>query len=241
MLEKLSSELRLNSLVISPSSLVTFLNSPAEYHQRYVLGKKSEQTDAMLLGEAIHCAVLEPDRFLERFSNSNPSGNYLRTVEELTEAIRALGEKPTGKRKGDIITQLLTLDPNAKILDVYLDEILESGKKPLKPQDFQMCLDIQSKAQSHEWLSRVLAKGQAEQWVWSQFTESTILHGRMDFFSNEFNQPIILDVKTVNSAHPENFQRQIWNDKLFIQAAMYCDMVKNATQKDPLFAWASNV
>jgi hypothetical protein len=239
MLGELDPERRQSSLVISPSSLVTFLNSPAEYHQRYILGKIPEQTEAMIVGEAIHCAVLEPNKFHERFATSVPDGNYLRTVDEIVEAIKLLGEKPTSKRKGDLVTQLLALDPNARILDVYLDEVTESGMKLLKPHDFQMCLDIQLKIKSHDWLSRVLSKGQAEQWIWSQFTESTIINGRMDFFSGEFNQPVILDIKTVKSAHPESFQRQIWNDKLYVQAAMYCDMVKNATGRDPLFAWVT--
>jgi len=239
MLGKLDSERFQSSLVISPSSLVTFLNSPAEYHQRYILGKRPEQTEAMLVGEAIHCAILEPDKFDSRFATVSPEVNYIKTADEIIEAIKAHGEKPVSRRKGDLISQLLALDPDARILDVYLDEVTESGRKLLKPSDFKMCLDIQSKVKSHDWLSRVLSKGNAEQWVWSQFTENTIIHGRMDFFSNEFNQPVILDFKTVKSAHPESFQRQIFNEKLYVQAAMYCDMVKDSTGKDPLFAWVT--
>jgi hypothetical protein len=230
---------RLGSFYISPSSLVTYYKSPAEYYQRYVLNKKSEQTDAMLLGEAIHCAVLEPNEFDNRFCNANPTGNYLKTVEDITEAIRALNEKPTGKRKGDLITQLLSLDPNAKILEVYLTEIAESGRKALKPDEYQMCLDIKQKVSEHAWLSKALESGRSEVWLNSDYSKGVRLHGRMDFFSNNAKQPIILDLKTVRSAHPEEFQKQIWNDQMYIQAAMYCDMVKKATGKDPLFAWVT--
>lgn len=50
---------------ISKSSLDLLNKSPANY--KYWLGKDREQTKAMALGSAVHCAVLEPERFAETY------------------------------------------------------------------------------------------------------------------------------------------------------------------------------
>lgn len=46
---------------ISSHGLMEILRSPAHY--KTSLRREREQTDAMLFGELLHCAVLEPDRF----------------------------------------------------------------------------------------------------------------------------------------------------------------------------------
>lgn len=52
---------------ISKSGLDQFRKSPLQY--KYSLTAEREQTPAMLLGEAIHCAVLEPKRFESSYFN----------------------------------------------------------------------------------------------------------------------------------------------------------------------------
>jgi len=65
-IDQLISDLMDGSKTLSFSSLKAFRNSPNDFID-YVFREK-KQTDAMLLGTLIHCLVLEPERFEDRFT-----------------------------------------------------------------------------------------------------------------------------------------------------------------------------
>lgn len=53
---------------ISRSAIMSFRKSPFHYHWEYILGNKDkEPTDAMVLGNAMHTFILEPETFNDRF------------------------------------------------------------------------------------------------------------------------------------------------------------------------------
>lgn len=54
---------------VSSSSLKEFLDWVPTYHQRYVLGTmpRKEPSEAMTLGSAIHCAILEPEKYPDQY------------------------------------------------------------------------------------------------------------------------------------------------------------------------------
>jgi len=70
-IDKLVSDLMDGTKTLSFSSLKAFRNSPADFIDYCFREKK--QTDAMLLGVLIHCLVLEPDKFQERYTVMNDS------------------------------------------------------------------------------------------------------------------------------------------------------------------------
>ena len=65
-IDQLISDLMDGSKTLSFSSLKAFRNSPNDFID-YVFREK-KQTDAMLLGTLIHCLVLEPEKFEERYT-----------------------------------------------------------------------------------------------------------------------------------------------------------------------------
>jgi len=80
---------------VSRSTLTTLLSkSPA--HAKWELDHPKEQTPDMLLGQAVHCAVLEPDVFTTRFALRDLDG---RTTEGKTQAatIKANGQVPMSR------------------------------------------------------------------------------------------------------------------------------------------------
>ena len=234
---RISDEQRQSNLVLSPSSISTYLKSPAQYEWQYVLGNKLEQTQAMFEGEVIHKAILEPETFGHEFIAAEDKKGFIQTIDELKHEIELLGEKPVKGKKGDLINQLLALNPSAKIWDVYLDELNESRQRVISQDLLQTCFKIRDRVQAHSWLSKALQGGQSEMWAHFQFSDQILLNMRMDFYNASHKQPIILDVKTTRSASYESFQRQVWNDNLYVQAAIYVDAVEKITGQTPLFAW----
>lgn len=64
--QKLISDLMDGTKTLSFSSLKAFRNSPSDFIDYCFREKK--QTDAMLLGILVHCLVLEPEKFAERYT-----------------------------------------------------------------------------------------------------------------------------------------------------------------------------
>lgn len=55
---------------LSKSGLALLRECPAKYAHRYLMGNKEEETQAMKIGDALHCLVLEPSRFPLQFAVS---------------------------------------------------------------------------------------------------------------------------------------------------------------------------
>jgi hypothetical protein len=237
MFSRISDEQRQSNLVLSPSSISTYLKSPAQFQWQYVLGNRPEQSQAMFEGEVLHKAILEPESFSEAFIVAEDKSTFIQTIDELKARIETLGEKPVKGKKGDLINQLLALDPSAKIWDVYLNELEESGKRIVSKTLNDTCLAVQNRIKGHSWLSKALVGGKAEQWAHFQFAEGVLLNMRMDFYNASHKQPIVLDVKTTRNASFESFQKEVWNNNLYVQAAIYVDAIEKITGVTPLFAW----
>lgn len=233
----MSDEARQGNLVLSPSSITTYLKSPAKFEWQYVLGNKSEQTPAMFEGEVIHKAILEADTFDQAFVVMEDKYSFLNTIEEFKQEIANLGHKPAKGLRQDLIDQLLALNPEAKVWDTYFKALTASNRRVISPTQHKVCLDIQNKVARHSWLSKALQGGVAEQWAHFEFSKGIYLNMRMDYYNAAHKQPIVLDIKTTRSASFEGFQKEIWNQQMYVSAAIYCDAVEKITGKTPLFAW----
>lgn len=240
MFERLSDEIRKENLVISPSALMEFAISPAHYHAAYIL-KEKEQTDAMFEGELVHKIILEPEKFEDKFAVLEPKENYLTTVDQIKEAITDLGEKPVRGNKSDLISQHIALDPNAKIWELYLERMNEQNKRLVDHKTYGKLMRIVHNVKKHPWLSKTIPGGMIEQPAWFKHELGIYFSLRMDYFNKGLGigkVPLVLDVKKVRNANPMEFQKTIFNNKLFIQAAIYVDAIKAITGIEPHFAWA---
>lgn len=238
--ERLPDEMRVGKDVLSPTAIVNLFESPKHFYSKNIL-KEIEPTEAMDDGKMIHKAVLEYDEFFNEYAVLDEKENYLNTVEEIKSAIIQSGEKPTTGRKLDLINQLLAINPNAKIWDVYLEEMQLQGKALIKKEKMQRCERIIQEVKNHKWLPNALNGGMVEQRAWWEHDSGVLISMRMDYFhpSMGINKtPVVIDLKKSMSANPDYFSRQIFSKGMFIQAAMYVDGVKKITGQDPIYAWA---
>lgn len=240
MLEKISDELRLTELVISPSGLIELNKSPKHYYSAYVL-KEKEQTEAMLEGELVHKLILEPDKFHEKFNVLNDKEEYICTVDELKEAIVANGEKPVKGNKGDLVNQLMNIDPNAMIWEVYHEEQMITGKKLVDAKTYVRLMRICEEVKANSFLKQALTGGMIEQSAHYKHPLGVYINMRMDFYHPGMGvnkRPVVIDVKKVRSADPDSFSKMMYSSGLYIQAACYVDAITAITGVEPIFAWA---
>ncbi len=109
---------------LSSSKLKVFLQSPAYYHRKYIkpiARVKSTSTERSLnAGTVTHGLVLEPQRTKNLWwYHLNPLSvaGVIETVDQIKAAIIQRGGQPKGIRKDDLITQLLTIDPDAPVYE----------------------------------------------------------------------------------------------------------------------------
>lgn len=190
---------------VSASSLMNLkrLGSPA-----HVKACRGEQTDAMEFGSAMHCLVLEHDKFNERY--------YERRV---LEGIKTKNGKAAAKPE---------LTEEGKAL-LQQDAFENQGKIEILPKDRYTMGTIAAYVQAHPVAGPFVQDSQHEISLFWEDTfdgETVLCKCRMDMLSKD-NQ-IIGDLKFVSrpaKANPEIFPRSIlptrdgWN--YWIQAAWY--------------------
>ncbi len=245
-LRYLQKEERVGKKVISASGLIEMMKSPKHFHAKYVLKEREEPSDAKEDGKLIHLAYYENEKFIDKYQVLDDKSQYLSTVEELkgrlleVAKVQAKEVKPKSK-KSDLIDQLLGLDPSAKIWENYLKKCEESGKQLLGATAHQKCLKVIEGINGHWWLSRLPTENrQSEVAGYYVHKSGVIISFRLDDLRwSKDGRPIILDLKKTKDASPEAFSRDIWNYKLFVQAAIYSDAIREITGIDPLYAWVA--
>lgn len=239
-LERLPDSEREGKVIISPSAVMEMAKSMAHYESRYIL-KEVETTDAMEDGKMIHKAVLEPETFFDEYCVLDNKEDYLSTVEEIKNKIIELGEKPVKGRKENLISQLIELDPEIKIWDLYLENMSAQNKKLISKNDYKMCEGIVRKSMNHNFLGTALKYGHREVPAWWEHKSGVTITMRMDFLAEKMGigkRPVIIDLKTARCSDPRAFVNEITRSKLHIQAAMYVDGVTKILGVEPYYAFA---
>lgn len=239
--EKISDEQRRSNLVLSPSALIELNKSPKHYYSTYVL-KEKEQTEAMFHGEVLHKLILEPDQFESKFIVSEPKENFLVTIDELKNAILARGGVVPKGKKEEIVKALRSIDSEAYIWEDYIEKLLGSGRRIVTDDLYKRMKRVVGEVKSHDFLSKAISGGCVEQPAWWQHHDGLIINMRLDFFNPAMGlrkMPVIVEVKKCKSASPRAFQRKIYDEGLFIQAAVQVDGVKAITGLEPTFCWAA--
>lgn len=225
--------------IISASRIAAFAESPKTYKSQYIL-KEIEPTPAMEMGKLYHKAILEADKFEEEYVVMEPKENFICTVDQLKEAIKACGEKPVSGKKQNLIDQLNALDSNARIWEMYVAEMNRQGKKLISAELWKKCQRMTQEVLDHNLLKRFFVEGRKEIKATWEFNEEIYVNMVMDFFHETLidGDPVIMDIKTTADASPRACYSTVRKNKLLIQAAMYVDGVKQITGKEPYFGWA---
>lgn len=179
---------------LSFSSLCQFKESPADF-MRYKLGERV-QTDAMIYGAMVHCLVLEPNDFENRYF----------TIDDTQVCIEIGGAKPRATNK---------------YKDWYASESVKAGGRILvETNDFLAAKVVASNVNHNRAARKILElcgeREVSKEWEYGNFK----FVGRPDF-EGDVKKKRRGDLKTCTDANPDKVHRQIVSDSWYLQQAMY--------------------
>lgn len=176
---------------LSFSSLKAFAESPATFME-YKLSKR-EPTDAMLFGSMLHCLVLEPQEFEKRYLCLDDS---------------------------DICAQIGGAKPRTTKLykEWYAVTVGEAGDREIVGTNEYLSAKIIASNVLH---NRASAKILDLCWQHEKPIEWEFKNFKFKGFIDGKGQKAICDLKTCADADPKKFQRDIINNKYYLQGAMY--------------------
>jgi PDDEXK-like domain of unknown function (DUF3799) len=176
---------------LSYTALSNFIDSPKDFAD-YKLQKK-EPTKAMIYGSMVHCLVLEPADFLNRY--------YPLDDEDICQSIG--GARPRATKK--------YAEWKA------LQQELANGKTIVSPQDYMHAKVVALNVTHNRAAARILKlcphKEQPVEWEYLNFW----WRGFIDMEGDED----IGDLKTMPDANRKKVDREIKNRKLYVQGVMY--------------------
>ena len=195
---------------ISKSGLDLIAQSPLHYWARYINPdrERQEPTPAMLIGTAIHSAVLEPELF---------DSEYVVVPEDAPK-------RPS-------VTQLNAKKPSDDTLAAIdwwhgFNEAA-AGKAVLSSADYAACTAIAGQVRSHPAARVLFTNGVAEQSAyWVDDETGVQCKCRPDWL---IAGVAIVDVKSSENASAAAFQRSVVSWRYHVQAAWYLDGIRAAT------------
>lgn len=207
--EQIVENLMNHSSHLSYSSLSAFGESPKDFID-YKL-RKREPTDTMAYGSMVHCLVLEPEDFMNRYEPLDDSA----ICDEIG------GAKPMATKK---------------YKEWYADQESKlNGKIMVSPLEYNHAKIVAGNVR-HNRASRAILtlcpqREKGIEWLYSNF----LFKGFLDLEG----ESAIADLKTCTDASPRKFQRDIVNMDYHLQAAMYlkADMILNDHRRLKDFYW----
>lgn len=216
--------------------------SPLHYWQKYINPERErrEPTPDMILGSAIHSAVLEPDLFPLEFITP-PKDAPRRPTRVQLEA-----KKPSGDT-------LLAIDWWKKFDKENADKTI------ISVEDHKRCLAIRDRIHTHPEVAYLFQGGQAEQSFYAIDDEEIIdpetgevLDGgelikcRFDYLHDSGD--LAVDLKSTGDASQDGFGKSVANFRYMLQPPWYFDVLRKhygecprawafvAVEKDPPYA-----
>lgn len=186
-----------------------------------------EPTPEMTFGSAVHCAVLEPDKYDERYICEIDETDFvgcLRTVGDMREWASGRNVKLKGTLKPELIAQVQAIDPNVPILDVELERFQQesAGRIVLKKADWSRVAGCARALAEEPEIIRMLSEGRPEISLFATDPEMGVpLKCRMDWMGAN----VILDLKTFVCKHGNSVDKSvanaIWFEGYHRQARFY--------------------
>lgn len=233
------------------SSLKLLDSSPSHYRMYKDNLLDKESTRVMDLGTAIHCYLLENEKFEDACAFSEfaaPEGKYAKAIEYLVETMDMYSdysyridnpwfmlaiEYADLKGRPDTIIKKLEEDPYPQ----YFDHLVSNkGKLVLGNKEYEAIMQVSKAVQNHKAAANLLDDSRSE-----VFTELQIvsedprwpfnIKGLVDIVKvdHENKKVHIADLKTTNySAH--SFESTILNRKYHAQVSLYASLVRDYLQ-----------
>lgn len=175
-------------------------------------------TEAMILGSAVHAYTLEPGREGVATLNTSDASYDIAYREGVTaETSNGVVETP--------FTDWRTLE--ARMLRT---SVLDAGGYPLRAQDVARAKTMAVSLRAHPRIGRILTTGTPEVSFFG-IEGFTALRGRLDWIDP--GSRTILDIKTADSVHPDDFARSAYDHGYHLSAGHYLDYVAAAYDDAP--------
>lgn len=201
------------------ATLLDYMNISPAHGKAYLDGEMTEETESMRLGTLCHTAIFQPDLLTE--SNFHFQPDYIllekERVAKLSSAIPVLDEsgKPV-EEDGKI--QVVW---NARIAECKQWNEDHKDKEIISANDWKKATRIRDNAHRNGIVRGLLSQGESEMSLFVEDELGTLRKCRFDYFSLSGNA--IPDLKTTRSAHPDDYEKTLLNNRLFQRAAFYLD------------------
>ena len=216
---------------LSSGAIKTFVNqSPRHYQWRYVLKlAEKKETDAMALGTAVHCCVLENDKFEKSYeAELDPESipGLLRTVPDMKKYCDEHKLAKTGVKQ-DYIARILKHNPDAPILDVLLERQRQRKQvRILKRDTLDTVRRMRDSVHANPEAHQILSEGKPEVSVWAEHKATgQLIKCRADWLRGD---GICADLKTCACASPSQFSRDCAKFGYDLQDIHYTTTLGNA-------------
>jgi len=162
------------------------------------------ETASTILGSAIHCYILEPDRFDDRYA---VAPKLDRRTKDGKEGWKAFEESLKGARKDG------------------------RDKKPITNDDMGTIVNMRKSVMNHPLAGGLFKNGIAEETiVWNNKETGALLKGKTDWRMPE--EKVVVDLKSTKDGSPYSLARSMFSYRYHVQNAIYLDGVKEITGED---------
>lgn len=190
---------------VSRSGLILFDESPYKYWAHYLNPQRPprESTDAMDFGTAFHTLILEPDLF-DREYNIEPEVQKLPKVGLLRDLGRPEYERQKAEREK-------TQFENDLIMQNF-----DRTKRVLSQKEWRLLREMLESLLAHKDAPELIEGAVYEQSYFWQDESGLMLKARPDIL----HANMIVDLKTIKSAHTRHYQAEMAKKGYHIQGAM---------------------
>ena len=235
---------------LSQSGMKDLAVSPMRYWYLHINPERPEreETAAMRLGTALHCAVLESDEvFMDRYACALDPAKWpvcLDTIGDLRQWITDQGDKPKGTRKDEVIQQALALmERNGVYVPILAEEerkfaAANAGKTVLALDEWAKIVGMSEALRNEPEVQKILSEGEPEAPLSVIDPETGIkLKGKLDWKAAKTT----LDIKTfatVGKTVEKAIADAIYYNRYYVQAYFYTHLRQLAGEGDTRFIFA---
>ena len=237
---------------LSHSGMKHLAVSPLRFWHEIINPDKEpeEEKTHLALGTALHCAVLEPDKFDSRYACALDVSDWpvcLDTVKDIRGWVEERGGKCKGTSKDDVIASaqefMRRIGEQVPILQLEETEFLRQneGKTIIPKDDWRRLAGMATALATEDSLRPLLDSGRAEASIFVKDPETgVLLKMKMDWMA--LASVSILDLKTFSQMRGKSIDRSvcdaIYYEGYWKQAWLYSFIYKLHFGKAPTFVFA---